>query len=85
MSKSFQDKYYEILVTSTNGVEEHKYVTKLPIVKGQTVNRTFVEFMKKVHGDNILIVYNEKNGKMPGNIDEVDVWLPQEPELNYNR
>ena len=87
MSKSGVNKfYYEIGVTRGSELLE-EYVTDLPIVsKGDVVYEKFVDFVKKLHGNDVLILLNRKSGSLPNdNRPRIDIEIPRERELKYNR
>jgi hypothetical protein len=88
MSKSCQNKfYYEIGVVGRKGELLEEYVTDLPIVsKGSVVYEKFANFVRKLHGNDILIIWNKRDGSLPNdNRPKIDIELPREVELKYNR
>ena len=80
MSKNIQnDYYYEVCVIDRNSNIIQEYVTPLPIVK-------LIKLMKEKHGSNIVILYNKKEGTLPNDHRPViDIEIPIEPTLNYNK
>ena len=87
MSKNSQIKFYYELGVTQNGKLIEEYVTDLPIIrKGEVVYERFVDFIKKLHGDNILILWNKKTGSLPkDNRLRIDIEVPAEVELKYNK
>lgn len=86
MSKNSQNKFYYELGVTQNGKLIEEYVTDLPIMKGEVVYERFVDFIKKLHGDNILILWNKKTGSLPkDNRLQIDIEVPTEVELKYNK
>jgi len=87
MSKNSQIKFYYELGVTQNGKLIEEYVTDLPIIrKGEIVYERFVDFIKKLHGDNILILWNKKMGSLPkDNRLRIDIEVPVEVELKYNK
>ena len=87
MSKNSQIKFYYELGVTQNGKLIEEYVTDLPIIrKGEVMYERFVDFIKKLHGDNILILWNKKTGSLPkDNRLRIDIEVPAEVELKYNK
>lgn len=87
MSKNSQIKFYYELGVTQNGKLIEEYVTDLPIIrKGEVVYERFVDFIKKLHGNNILILWNKKMGSLPkDNRLRIDIEVPTEVELKYNK
>ena len=88
MSKNIQnDYYYEICVINRNSNIIQEYVTPLPIVKGNgIVQDKLIKLMKEKHGDDIFVLFNKKDGNPPvDNRPIINIELPQEPTLNYNK
>lgn len=87
MSKNSQNKFYYELGVTQNGKLIEEYVTDLPIIrKGEVMYERFVDFIKKLHGDNILILWNKKTGSLPkDNRLRIDIEVPAEVELKYNK
>jgi hypothetical protein len=88
MSKNSQNSiYYEIGVVNRKGELLEEYVTDLPIVsKGSVVYEKFANFVRKLHGGDILILWNKRDGSLPNdNRPRIDIELPRETELKYNR
>jgi len=87
MSKSMKNKYYEIGVFSPFAKELlAEYVTKLPIIKnGRLVQEELCEFIRSIHGENIVILWNLKTGSIPhDNRYVIDIRLPEEPKYACN-
>ena len=89
MSKSSQNNfYYEVAVYSSDLKEVvAEYVTRLPIIKkGHWIHEKLTNLLKIEHGENIMVLWNKKYGEMPkNNLSVIDVNIPDEPELNYNK
>ena len=87
MLKNFQNNhYYEIAVISIiNGDIINKYVTMVPFMESEyIIYQSFMSFLQKKHGD-IYILWNERYGNMPNDIDEIKIVIPSKPTLKYNR
>lgn len=81
--------YYEIGVIKANDPKSTiiaEYVTALPIIKYGIAHNKFVDYLHDLHGDNILILMNKKEGKMPKDSRLViDINIPKTQKLKYNR
>lgn len=88
MSKNIQNDYhYEIGVFDDKFELVCEYVTSLPIIKGNgIVQDKLMDFIKKEHGSNIVVLYNKKEGALlKDNRPVIDIEVPTEPTLNYNK
>lgn len=88
MSKNIQnDYYYEVCVIDRNSNIIQEYVTPLPIVKGNgLVQDKLINLMKETHGNDILVLFNKNRGNLPkDNRSVIDIEIPIEPTLNYNK
>ena len=88
MLKNFQNNhYYEIAVISIiNGDILNKYVTMVPFMESEhIIYRSFMSFLQKKHGDDIYILWNERYGNMPNNINEIKIVIPTKPTFKYNK
>ena len=88
MSKNIQnDYYYEVCVIDRNSNIIQEYVTPLPIVKGNgLVQDKLIKLMKENHGNDILVLFNKNHGNLPeDNRPIIDIEIPIEPTLNYNK
>lgn len=87
MSKNSQNKfYYEIGVTRGGELLE-EYTTELPVIrKGNIIDEKLISLLKKVHGNDICVLYNKKNGIIPDDDrSRIDIAVPSESKLNYNK
>jgi hypothetical protein len=88
MSKSTQNSfYYEIGVVSPEGKLVKEYVTDLPIIKkGESVYNEFVDFVKKIHGQDTIILWNRVEGEIPDDgRSRIALDIPPKSEFKYNR
>lgn len=84
--QSEKDYYYEVGVLNLNNEIIEEYVTQLPIIRyGQQVSDKLMNLMKETHGNDIYVVWNKKTGDMPTDKNIIDLDIPEEPQLNYNR
>lgn len=88
MLKNIQtDYYYEIGVIDRNNDIIQEYVTPLPIDKGNgLIQDKLIKLIKEKHGGDVFVLFNKKDGEMPNdNRPIIDIILPSEPTLNYNK
>ena len=88
MSKNSQNKtYYEIGVLSSDKKDViAEYVTVLPIIStSRTIYEKLMDYLKSIHGNNIIMVWNEREGVMPRDKDEIKIKLPKPVDLKYNK
>lgn len=87
MSKNSQNKFYYELGVTRNGELIEEYVTDLPIIrKGGVVYEKFMNFIKELHGNNIVVLWNKKSGSLPkDNRLRIDIEVSAEVELKYNK
>lgn len=87
MSKNSQNKFYYELGVTRNGELIEEYVTNLPIIrKGEVMYEKFVDFIKGLHGNDIVVLWNKKSGTPPkDNRLIIDIEVPAEVELKYNK
>lgn len=87
MSKNSQNKFYYELGVTRNGELIEEYVTDLPIIrKGGIVYEKFMNFIKELHGNNIVVLWNKRSGSLPkDNRLRIDIEVPAEVELKYNK
>ena len=88
MSKNSQNKtYYEIGVLSSDKKDViAEYVTALPIISNsRTIYEKLMDYLKSIHGNNIIVVWNEREGVVPRDKDEIRIKLPKPVDLKYNK
>ena len=88
MSKNIQNKnYYEIGVFSLYDTSPiHTYTTRLPITIGDgIIYNEIMDFLYKEHNKDIIVLWNEKHGELPNNIDEIKIEIPDQQKIKYNR
>ena len=88
MSENIQNNfYYEICVISKTGSIIKEYITALPIIRSNgLVQDKLISIMKEQHGNDIFVLFNKSQGRMPAdNRPIIDIEIPQEPKLNYNK
>lgn len=92
MSKNFQNKeyqnkeYYEIGIwRGGNLIKE--YTTALPIIyEGNIIHKEIINYLKSIHGNDIIVLLNEKIGKIPNdNRGEIKIHIPEKSEFKYNK
>jgi hypothetical protein len=74
--------YYEIgVLDSFTHDEIHKYVTEAKMYKQKVVDNVS-SLIHRIHGDDVIIAWNEMEGDMPKDVDSIipDV---KEDKLNY--
>lgn len=87
MSKNSQNNYYYEVGVFNGSDLIYEYVTTLPIVRQNgLVHDKLMNLIKKEHGDGVLVLFNKKEGNLPNdNRPIIDINLPPEPTLNYNK
>ena len=87
MSKNSQNNYYYEVGVFDGKKLICEYVTTLPIVRRNgLIHDKLMNLMEKEHGQGVLVLYNKKEGKLPNDQRPViDIDIPMEPTLNYNR
>ncbi len=87
MSKNSQDNFYYEIGVTRNGNLIKEYVTKLPIIQGDSlVHNSIVGYLKKLHGYDVVLLLNKKNGNLPKDSRPIiDIEIPKAPELKYNK
>ena len=79
MSKNFLNKiYYKVgILDGDSGDIISEYATQLPIINGFVVHKKLMDFMHEVHGDNIIVLLDKREGNPPSMLPKIVVNIPK--------
>jgi len=85
MSKNGQNKFhYEIGVVRDGKIIE-EYVTDLSIIEmDNIINERFARFIRSLHGNDVVILWNRKEGDLPDDKrPRINIEIPEKTNLKY--
>ena len=64
-----------------------EYTTSLPIIsKGDIIHEELINYLKNLHGEDIIILTNKKNGNILNDSrPEIKIDIKQDSNLEYNK
>ena len=84
---AIQPTYYELGIFSINDKQLiKKYITKVHFMMydNKIIHEMLMNFLYKEHGKGVIVLWNERIGEPPRDIDEIKLEIPEQI-LNYNK